>query len=214
MNARFALVLIALHGLSAWTFAQNGSESAASKAERERIPRERAAVEARFASQEVACYQRFAVNDCLNQAKVTKREALADLRRQEVSLNNAERKRKGAEQVQRMEDKSSVEKQQERVDQREKALQQQQDREDKTLQKQQNRGERQGDALVKKAEQASRQQSSTDKSAARAQKASESAEKKRSLDEKIRQAAEHRISLAKRLADKDKPPSEPLPPRP
>ena len=76
-------------------------------AERRRIQGERDRVEGRFATDQAACYLKFAVNDCSAAARVVRREALADLRRQEVSLNAAEAKRRGAEQLSRIEEKSS-----------------------------------------------------------------------------------------------------------
>jgi colicin import membrane protein len=52
-----------------------------------------------------ACYQRFAVNDCLLDSRRARREVMADLRRQEVSLNDAQRKRRAAEQLLRSDEK-------------------------------------------------------------------------------------------------------------
>ena len=66
------------------------------KAERARIGAERAQAEARFSAQEAACYKHFGVNDCLKAARTERRELLSGLRRQELSLNEAERKRKSA----------------------------------------------------------------------------------------------------------------------
>ncbi|RYG11563.1 MAG: hypothetical protein EON92_10250, partial [Burkholderiales bacterium] len=57
------------------------------KAERARIADERGRVEARFATEEKACYAKFGVNDCLQEARTRRREVLSDLRRQEVSIN-------------------------------------------------------------------------------------------------------------------------------
>ena len=222
MKLRFALVLIALQLGAALTFAQNlpqnpvaiNPEPTTVEEQREGIARERAAVQARFAGDEKACYARFAVNDCLRQADLRKREALADLRRQEVSINNTERKRKGAEQIQRMEDKSSADKQQERADKRAKALEDQQTREDKAVQKLEGRTQLQGETPAKLADEAARRQTSADKAASRSTKAVEAAEKRRIFDDKQKEADERRKDLAKRLAEKDKPPAAPLPPRP
>ena len=70
-------------------------------AERERIARDRAAVQALFAEREAACQTRFAVTDCVNEAKTQRREALAPLRRQAVALDDAQRQQRAA---QRLED--------------------------------------------------------------------------------------------------------------
>ena len=77
-------------------------------AERQRIQVERDQAQAHFANDEVACYQKFAVNDCLGKARMIRREALADLRRQEVLLNATEAKQKAAAQIARIEEKSSL----------------------------------------------------------------------------------------------------------
>ncbi len=65
----------------------------------------RATYDAQFKAQEVQCYQRFAVNDCLIDSRRTQREVMADLRRQEVLINDAQRKRRGAQQLLRTDEK-------------------------------------------------------------------------------------------------------------
>lgn len=70
------------------------------------IQQERARYQAQSAAQEIACYQRFAVNDCLNDSRRKLREALADLRRQEIVLNDAQRKRRAAQKLLRSDEKS------------------------------------------------------------------------------------------------------------
>ena len=74
--------------------------------ERERIREIRLYEQARFSAQEVACYARFAVNDCLVEVRSRQRELLGDLRRQEISLNDALRKRRAAEQILRSDERS------------------------------------------------------------------------------------------------------------
>lgn len=73
------------------------AEEASVAAERARLKQERERAEAEYQAQEKACYGKFAVNDCLATAKSRRREAVSDLRRQEVALNDAERKRKAAQ---------------------------------------------------------------------------------------------------------------------
>ena len=86
---------------AAWAqIADGGLEVAAEQA---RIQAERQQIEKRFAAEEAGCFQKFAVNDCRDASRARRRLEMADLRRQEISLNDAERKRKGAEQLQRME---------------------------------------------------------------------------------------------------------------
>ena len=69
------------------------------RAERERIAQTRASHEAMSAQQEAQCYARFAVNSCLIKIRAHRREVLSDLRRQEITLNDMRRKRRGADQL-------------------------------------------------------------------------------------------------------------------
>ena len=98
------------------------------QAERARIQAERDRVEERYAKAQVVCYGKFAVNDCLGNARVVRREALADLRRQEGSLNAAEAKRRGAGQLSRIEEKSSPQAELDAANRRAASLQAQQAR--------------------------------------------------------------------------------------
>jgi hypothetical protein len=62
-------------------------------AERAAIRSERAEVEARFRQAEADCRQRFAVSGCLSEAEAQKRTALDSLRRRELVLDDAQRRR-------------------------------------------------------------------------------------------------------------------------
>ena len=89
------------------------------QSELDRIQAERGYQEARYANEEAACYQRFAVNDCLREVRVRRRLTMEDLRRQEIAVNDVQRRQKGAEEIQRLEEKSSLQNQQEAADRRE-----------------------------------------------------------------------------------------------
>jgi septal ring factor EnvC (AmiA/AmiB activator) len=80
--------------------------------ERARISAARATLESGFLAEDAACYKKFAVNHCLDRVNTRRREAIADLRRQEVFLNDEERRLRGAAQLRKLEEKLSVEKQQ------------------------------------------------------------------------------------------------------
>lgn len=67
--------------------------------QRVRIAQSRAAYQAQFRDREAACYQRFAVNDCLAESRRAEREILSDLRRQEIVINDEQRRRRGAAQL-------------------------------------------------------------------------------------------------------------------
>jgi colicin import membrane protein len=103
----FLLLLVTYSAFSQPTEAGTG-QSLDIEAEHSRIQTERARQATRYEQEEAACYARFAVTDCLRKVHVRRRESLADLRRQEILLNEAERKRKTLEQMKRLQEKSSV----------------------------------------------------------------------------------------------------------
>lgn len=78
------------------------------QAERARIEHSRRQEDTLFATREAACYSRFAVTDCLLAARAQRREALAELRRQENVLNDALRRRKAADELLRVEKKADA----------------------------------------------------------------------------------------------------------
>jgi colicin import membrane protein len=119
MRAFAALFLLASLGIGAG--AQTAAGPANPDAERTRIAVERARLETGFLTEDAACYKRFFVNSCLDDVNTRRREMLATLRTQEILLNEQERKLKGAEQIRRIEEKSSAENQQREADQRAKA---------------------------------------------------------------------------------------------
>jgi flagellar biosynthesis GTPase FlhF len=89
--------------------------------ERARISAARATLEAGFLAEDAACYKKFAVNHCLDRVNTRRRAAIADLRRQEILLNYEVRRLRGAAQLRKLEEKLSVEKQQDAADSRTKA---------------------------------------------------------------------------------------------
>ena len=98
------------------------------QAERARIQAERASVEDIFTQAQAACYRKFAVADCQSDARLIRREALADLRRQEALLNAALARQKGAEQLSRIDSKASTQAESESASRRAQALEKQQAR--------------------------------------------------------------------------------------
>ena len=59
--------------------------------QREEIARQREAVMAVYHQEAKACWQKFAVNACLREARQNRREALEPLRQQDLRLNEEER---------------------------------------------------------------------------------------------------------------------------
>ena len=99
LSAAMCLILFASIALAQPQTDVEDTFSLQDRAERERIGQTRANYEAMAALQEAQCYARFAVNDCLIKIRAHRREVLGDLRRQEISLNDVQRKRRGADQL-------------------------------------------------------------------------------------------------------------------
>ena len=87
-------------GLTAWLLVLSAAAAAQSPAEdlpmrivaeRERLQRERAAIEQTHDARKRDCWQRFAVNDCLREVRRSQHAALDPIRQQELQLNAQER---------------------------------------------------------------------------------------------------------------------------
>lgn len=68
---------------------------------------EREAILAQYAQQQADCWQKFAVNACLQEARRTRRQALAPIRQQELDLNAQERLWRTEQREQRLQDKQT-----------------------------------------------------------------------------------------------------------
>jgi hypothetical protein len=92
-------------------------------AERELISVQRVQQDARFEQLQQACYQRFAVNDCLIQSRRERRGVLDELRRREVLLNDLERQNQAIDELNRIHANLSPEREQLMSEQAEQARQ-------------------------------------------------------------------------------------------
>ncbi len=81
-------------------------------AERQRVAAERSGHEAAYQQAERRCYSQFAVSDCLRDARKDRRLVMDELRRQELLLNDMERKTKALEALKRIETKLDTQKEQ------------------------------------------------------------------------------------------------------
>ena len=108
MKKCFALALAAFCVLAAAQPAEPDTVAARDAAEHARIRKEREEAQAGFKAQDIQCYQLFAVSDCLGEVRARRRVMLAELRRQEISLNDAQRKRRAAEQLLRADGKAAA----------------------------------------------------------------------------------------------------------
>jgi colicin import membrane protein len=104
---RHLLFFLAVSFLTGAVHAQNSVPASPGRsAEHQRINAARADIEQSFATSRAACYQVFFVNSCLDDANEKRRSGLAALRRQEVLLNERERKAKAAVQLRRLDEKA------------------------------------------------------------------------------------------------------------
>ena len=67
--------------------------------QRARIEDERRRAQAQFDAAAVLCYQKFAVNDCLRDARDIRRILLADLRKQSLAVRDAQAQQRAAERL-------------------------------------------------------------------------------------------------------------------
>ena len=114
--SRFGSVLV-LSALAVPSWAQTAAQDEVAHAQmleqraqarekaRAEITSARSAVEARLKQEEQACWQRFAVQDCLNKVRKAAREEDQPLRERELKLNHEERQEKAQERLRAIEQK-------------------------------------------------------------------------------------------------------------
>jgi len=104
------LICFWFFGWPALTAAQTQAQETAPfnvAAEWQRIGQERVFFETVFVQSEHVCYQRFAVTDCLHQARKSRRTALDELRHQELVLNDIDRRIQASAALKRIQEKTS-----------------------------------------------------------------------------------------------------------
>lgn len=99
------LLLLAALGVWAQTAPELPDPSARIEAEREQLQAERSAAERMYDERQRACWQRFAVNNCLQQVRRERHAALDPLRERELRLNEQERAWRSVQREQRLQDK-------------------------------------------------------------------------------------------------------------
>jgi hypothetical protein len=203
MNKCFVLLLLVVN------FSAQSQQS--NDAERLRINDERAALEARFNLENTSCYKKYLVNRCLDDLKLKHRDALADLRRQEISIADQERKAKGAAQVKKTEDKDSPEKQQQAADKRAESLKDFEARKARDEQKKATRSAAEANKNSKLGEAASRAKNVQDKVASRAAKQAAAGEEVKKYNQRLEKAQQRQAKLARDKASLIKPPAQSLP---
>jgi hypothetical protein len=179
--------------------------------EKAQIAAERARLEAGFKAEEAACYRRFLVNACLEDIRPRQAVAMAELRRQEISINEAERKAKGADQIQKIEDKNSGERQQQRADQEQKALQETTRRVERNEQRVQSQGKTAEQASANVSAAQVRQKNSQTKAGEALTRQEQAAANVQEAKARADKAEKNRADREKRLKEKGPSTGKPLP---
>lgn len=208
------LVAACLLTLCAVAVAQTVTQPAqpgAVDSERQRISAERGKLEAEFSAEHASCYKKFAVNNCLGDVNEKRREAMAHLRRQEILLNDQERKQKAAEQLRKIEEKSSVQKQQEDADHRAEALSGYQSRLAKEKQKEAARVSLQSREQANTEARTSRLLGNQQKAQTRTARTAAEAEETRKFDERQKDSQNRRAQHESEKLKRVNPPARSLP---
>lgn len=180
-------------------------------AERARISTDRARLEAGFLAEDAECYKKFAVNSCLGKVNERRREAMGDLRRQELLLNDEERRIRGADQIRKMEEKQSPEKLQEAADQRAKAVKDYESRLEREKKKAEERATTKAGEQGNSDASAARLKGSQEKAQSRSDKQGIASEEAKKFNDKQKEAGERRAQHAKERLTQTKPPAKSLP---
>ena len=187
-----------------WPTADIDAQRAAVAAQRNRL-------EAGFLSEDTACYKKFSVNLCLENINARRMSAMANLRQQEIFLNDEQRKRKGAEQIRKTQEKSSAESAQQDADHRNKAIE---DLRGRQVREQENAKRREAavanEADARKAS-AARLQTHENKIQERAVKQANAAEEVKKYKQRQTEARERRVQHEAAQASRVKPAAKSLP---
>ena len=218
LNALFISVLLCLSGGALAADApsdppaQPQSAPSFTEVERSRIERERAAEMRRQQQVESGCYQRFAVNACLLERRVKHRELMADLKRQEIALNDRERRLRSSEQLRRIEDKvSSPERDIDLMNRQQQGAQKATDAANTAAQRAVDAANQTRERAERQAEQQRKQQQAVEKAAERASKAAQAPEEARRFQDKLQDAASHRQQVERDAKSSPGPRGAPLP---
>jgi colicin import membrane protein len=214
-----AIFFIAACATFHWARGQNLTDNSVTSArqdadvrtERQRIGQERTKATTTYETAKAACYQAFAVNTCLTTTRNQHNAQMADLKRQEISLSDGERKRRGAEQIQRTEEKTSTARQEQTARQRGTGL-----ANDAGRQKRQaaQPATQQASALAaqgRSQKAAGKQTAKQNKAAARQKKMTEAAQTKARSAQRTQDAQAHRTSVEQRHKNNKKKPAAALP---
>jgi hypothetical protein len=179
-------------------------------AERTRITAERQKIEAAFKANEAICFRKFFANACRENLLPPYRTALADLRRQEILINEVERKNSAADQLLKNEERLSLQ----REKQAEQEIKVQQDADnlaDRAKQQEINRGNAAEQAAGNKASRAAQLESRQSQAVEQEAKRSKAEANVELMRLRQAQAAQRRAEHEQRLREQGPPAGKSLP---
>ena len=179
--------------------------------QRAAIAAERGGLEAGFLSEDAACHKKFAVNRCLENVNARRRAVMADLRRQEIMLNDEQRKSKVEQQIRKSQEKSSPESMQQDSDRRTKAIEDFRGRQGRDQKNAQRRNAAVANEAAAREANAVRLENHEKKNQARAEKQANAVGEEKKFKERQIQAQERRAQHEADQENRVKPSSKPLP---
>jgi colicin import membrane protein len=211
MSLKKLLLCVALFagGVPVWAQTSAVAGNINPDAERARLTKERAEIDARAKAEQTACYQRFAVEDCLQESRRKRRTAEDSIKRQEADLNDMERKRRAADQLERL-DKAPPRAVDDPAAQ-ERARQSQQGREQRAADHAASRADAAAKAEDNRRALEDKQRAHAEQQAKAARLKADAPTERARFERKQEQAAKHRADRERQNAERTKPRSAPLP---
>lgn len=197
MSKTVAALMLVLAAGAAWP--QTADEI---EVERARIAQERTARSLAYLEGRRACYQRFAVNDCLDEQRLRHNEIMGDLRRQEIALNDLERAQRTAQRMRILEERQSEERLQQEETRRREALEASRQRDERAAAKAEESG--------KAAEAAGERAARTSRPRPAPSRPDEAANRER-FERRQEQAERHKQEVLRKQQEAARPPRQPLP---
>lgn len=209
MKKIFVSLLLAFSAIGSMAQADKSAGGLDVTAERARIASERAALDRTVAAERAACYQKFAVQSCLTESQERRRDQTDHLKRQEAQLNDAERKRRGAVELQRLEtlkkDASDA------AQNAARAREAQQQRDQRAIEGDKSRAATAAAAPTKAQQFENKQRNAARKQSDAATREAQAPAERERYERKRQQAEAHQAALEKKNAERVKPRSAGLP---
>jgi hypothetical protein len=180
--------------------------------ERSRIAAERAALERRALQERTACYQKFAVEDCLSESRARQRVTLDQLRRDEARINDITRRERGGKALERLDQKNAPERARDDAAKREQAQQSQQGREERAADHAAGRASAAAQAGEKQRAFDNKQRAHAERQAGQDEREARTSAERERHEDKLRRAAEHNAERERKNAERKKPRAAALPP--